>query len=344
MIPRKIEDRDDTLLDRMEHIAEEEGEDNEESVEADDEESIDPGEIFRHDVEEEDEESEEEDEFCEEDDYNENSSSREYGWHPTNEEGSETNSFNSDPHCSGTSLEEGIMESSSAFDVASSDEASSFGRPPSYARPRRMSARCRRSSVSLKPLNMENDEGNSSINSLSSGGSRLQRTRSVRRQSVRGTTSFHAPSVAAASESSSLGHSMGMAASKLGQGGNREWENVAAAATVVQLSDGGKRSHVQFAVNDHVLVFLSILNHTCSLENEDAFTVNPVNKFGYPDGEGKTHDEQQGPHSYVLATVKKIHFDEDVRYYTVLRADCGIEQRAYTGKFTFVFSILKFIY
>jgi len=357
MFSRKIDERNDTLLDRMEHIVEEEGEDNEESVEGDDDESMDAGELFSHDAVDEDDESEEEDDFGQEDEYLGNSSSQiEYGWPRNTEEGSETTSLNSDPHCSsGISLEEGIIESSSAFDVASSDEASSFGRRPSYTHSRRRSGRFaigvdsnaslgtsvspiptgpkRRSSVSLKNAingKWENDEGNSSVTSLSSGGGRLTRTKSARRISVR-RTSINSASVAVSNDSSSLGHSMDAAASRLGQGGNREWENVAAAAAVVQLSDGGKRSHAQFAVNDHVLVFLSILNHMCSVKNEDAYTVNPVNKFGYPCGEGKTHEEQQGPHSYVLAVVKKIHFDEDVRYYTVARLDCGVEQRAYTA-------------
>jgi len=42
------------------------------------------------------------------------------------------------------------------------------------------------------------------------------------------------------------------------------------------------------------------------------WSVKPVNRFAYPRGEGKAHEEQQGPYVHVLATVKKVHFDEDI--------------------------------
>ena len=127
---------------------------------------------------------------------------------------------------------------------------------------------------------------------------------------------------------------MDQAMSNLGQGGAEEWESVVAAAAVVAagVTSGNMRSHTQFAVDDNVLVFLNVLNHTNSVDSREVFTVNPVNKYGFPRGEGKTTQEQHGPYVYVLATVKKVHFDEDLRYYTVARADCGTEQRADTGK------------
>eukprot|EP00547_Thalassionema_nitzschioides_P007024 CAMPEP_0194206706 /NCGR_PEP_ID=MMETSP0156-20130528/5658_1 /TAXON_ID=33649 /ORGANISM="Thalassionema nitzschioides, Strain L26-B" /LENGTH=1220 /DNA_ID=CAMNT_0038933299 /DNA_START=87 /DNA_END=3746 /DNA_ORIENTATION=- len=53
-----------------------------------------------------------------------------------------------------------------------------------------------------------------------------------------------------------------------------------------------------------------------------------VNKHGFPAGEGNTPEEQRGPYHYVLATVKKIHFGENIQYYTVTRADTGRDQRA----------------
>lgn len=55
-----------------------------------------------------------------------------------------------------------------------------------------------------------------------------------------------------------------------------------------------------------------------------------VNKHGFPDGEGTTPEEQRGPYIYVLATVKKVHFEEFAAFYTVVRADTGAEQRADT--------------
>ena len=59
-------------------------------------------------------------------------------------------------------------------------------------------------------------------------------------------------------------------------------------------------------------------------------TIEPVNKYGYPKGKGYNELQKKGPHVYVLATVKKVHFDETARYYTVERADTNTEQRADT--------------
>ena len=115
----------------------------------------------------------------------------------------------------------------------------------------------------------------------------------------------------------------------VGQMGNTQLEDAAAAAAVVAYSEGAASSkRRQFVVDDSVLVFLNILNHTNSVDPPEAFTVLPVNKFGFPPGEGKRQAEQQGPYIYVMATVKRVHFDEDVPYYTVVRADTGAEQRA----------------
>lgn len=119
------------------------------------------------------------------------------------------------------------------------------------------------------------------------------------------------------------------------QDSNSEWENVAAAVTVVAASEAGaspsKSRHIKFAVNDTVLVFLTLLNVTNMEDPKDTFTVAPVNKYGYPAGEGSTEAEKSGPYAFVICTVKHVHFDEDDRYYTVVRADTGTQQRADSG-------------
>ncbi len=55
---------------------------------------------------------------------------------------------------------------------------------------------------------------------------------------------------------------------------------------------------------------------------------NLVNCFGFPPGEGESSDEQKGPYSYVLATVKHKHFEETAIFYTVTRCDTQTDQRA----------------
>jgi hypothetical protein len=119
------------------------------------------------------------------------------------------------------------------------------------------------------------------------------------------------------------------------QDSNSEWENVAAAVTVVAASESGasasKSQHIKFAVNDTVLVFLTLLNVTNMEDPKDTFTVAPVNKYGFPAGEGRTEAEKSGPYTFVLCTVRHVHFDEDDRYYTVERADTDTQQRADSG-------------
>jgi len=117
---------------------------------------------------------------------------------------------------------------------------------------------------------------------------------------------------------------------------NSEWENIAAAVTVVaagsQATGNSASRHIKFAVDDTVLVLLTLLNVTNMEDPKDTFTVAPVNKHGFPQGEGRTDEEKGGPYTFVLATVKHVHFDEDDRYYTVVRADTGTEQRADSGE------------
>jgi hypothetical protein len=134
--------------------------------------------------------------------------------------------------------------------------------------------------------------------------------------------------------SSVMGNLDNAIASLRKQDSNSEWENVAAAAAVVAASSQGgnvKSRHTQFAVDDTVLVFLTLLNVTNMEDPKDTFTVAPVNAYGYPLGEGTTELEKNGPYSFVLATVKHVHFDEDDRYYTIVRSDTGTEQRADSG-------------
>jgi hypothetical protein len=69
---------------------------------------------------------------------------------------------------------------------------------------------------------------------------------------------------------------------------------------------------------------------TMSLD-ESLVTVDPVNKFGYPAGEGHTDDERHGPYSFVLCRVVRVNFEEDERYFTVQRQDTKTSQRADTA-------------
>lgn len=89
------------------------------------------------------------------------------------------------------------------------------------------------------------------------------------------------------------------------------------------------RRGVQFGFGEFVLVQLSRLS--VSELDKDFGTVSPVNKFGYPIGEGKTEKQKHGPYKYVLCSIRQVHFDEDERYYTVKRLDTGAEQRADLG-------------
>lgn len=70
----------------------------------------------------------------------------------------------------------------------------------------------------------------------------------------------------------------------------------------------------------------------CLVSNHQSRFANLVNRYGFPPGQGVTPEEQRGPYVYVLATVVKVHFEEDAEYYTVKRADTGVDQRADDGK------------
>jgi hypothetical protein len=111
-----------------------------------------------------------------------------------------------------------------------------------------------------------------------------------------------------------------------------DFEYVSAAAAVVSATASGKRNYVQqFGQGDHVLVILAILGLADAFGNKESYTIDPVNKLGFPRNQGKTEAQNQGPFLYVLCIVKQVHFDEDERYYTVLRCDTNTEQRADPG-------------
>lgn len=137
-----------------------------------------------------------------------------------------------------------------------------------------------------------------------------------------------------ASSKDSLNHRETLieAAERLGSAeSNTQWENAMAAAAVVAASNQApaKRSHVQFGQGDYVLVMLTLLNITSPEDvPKEYFSADPVNVFGYPRNEGHSEADRQGPYSYVLCKVRRVHFEEDQRYYTVLRLDTETEQRA----------------
>jgi hypothetical protein len=112
-----------------------------------------------------------------------------------------------------------------------------------------------------------------------------------------------------------------------GEGG---WADAAAAAAVVAATTQPSRKDAQqFGRDDQVLGMLTLLNMSNHIDDPLDFTTRPVNIHGYPEGEGESDDEREGPYSYVLCSIVRVHFDEDERYYTVLRGDSSGEQKAY---------------
>lgn len=140
--------------------------------------------------------------------------------------------------------------------------------------------------------------------------------------------------------------------------GANGWESVAAAAALVASeADAAKASSKhrhRYGVGDRVLVSLTVMNATLggavasdmpfdaeeegeSVARErieklkESSTLIPVNKHGFPPGGapvGSPPLYHQGPYGYVLATVARVHFEEDAQYYTVTRADTETEQRS----------------
>eukprot|EP00934_Nitzschia_sp_Nitz4_P000094 Nitzschia sp. Nitz4//scaffold89_size161592//92699//96967//NITZ4_002385-RA/size161592-snap-gene-0.176-mRNA-1//-1//CDS//3329559637//94//frame0 len=72
----------------------------------------------------------------------------------------------------------------------------------------------------------------------------------------------------------------------------------------------------RYAIGDAVLVSNSLLR-----------LGNSVNRHGFPPGAGFTSEEQRGPYIYVLGTVKTVHYEENAVFYTITRADTGIDVR-----------------
>jgi hypothetical protein len=115
------------------------------------------------------------------------------------------------------------------------------------------------------------------------------------------------------------------AVEKLRSSQSTDFAHVAAAVAVVASTP---RTFVQFGQGDHVLVMLTLLGLADKDGDKKAYTVDPVNAHGFPQGEGTTDAQRHGPYLYVLCTVTQVHFDEDERYYTVRRYDTDTEQRA----------------
>jgi hypothetical protein len=162
---------------------------------------------------------------------------------------------------------------------------------------------------------MKGGENLSPMKALTSKiGQRLSLTISHHGGSTRDSTSSHAKSERASYRPSEF---------------NRGSSSVAAAAAAVQASQTNRR--IQFGQGEYALVQLSRLTISEQASDKDLITIAPVNKYGYPVGEGKNDKQKQPPHYYVLCLVVKVHFDEDERYYTVRRMDTDAEQRADPG-------------
>ena len=110
-------------------------------------------------------------------------------------------------------------------------------------------------------------------------------------------------------------------------------KNAQAAAAVVQEQDKARATYRRYRVGDSVLV--------CNTQSRWA---NLVNRYGYPAGGGVAPEELRGPYIYVLATLKKVHFEEDAEYYTVTRADTGADQRADAGKWRCILNMHTYMH
>jgi hypothetical protein len=124
-------------------------------------------------------------------------------------------------------------------------------------------------------------------------------------------------------------------------GASNQFDNMVAAAAVVSGSVAASdfRTQRRYNVGDYALV----VGHVAPkrIDEDDTYDYqyldpiqkqkliyNPVNKYGFPPGKGGTEEELRPPYVYVLAKVTKVHFEEDARYYTVIREDNQLEQRA----------------
>ncbi len=114
-------------------------------------------------------------------------------------------------------------------------------------------------------------------------------------------------------------------------------DSMAAAASVVTYGTYNLQSK-KVKDGDHVLVSIAILDAAAGIDRGEGNlssrppkTKAPVNKFGFPQGQGNTEDEKKGPHVYVLCKVRAVHFTGNAREYTVKRFDTEMEQRADRG-------------
>lgn len=159
----------------------------------------------------------------------------------------------------------------------------------------------------------------------------------------------------------SIGHGGNSGKDSLYPEGSSYGDTMAAAAEFVR--KGGVKLQGNFRVGEHVLIYLPALPLLSSNQDNDGNdcalgldsghgtsngpqndtsdnnaplrlpTVAPVNKFGYPYGEGKKEEHKKGPFKYVLAIVRQIHFKDVARHYTVERIDTGetVKSDADTG-------------
>jgi hypothetical protein len=87
-------------------------------------------------------------------------------------------------------------------------------------------------------------------------------------------------------------------------------------------NDEPRKRHRRYRIGDPVLT-----------SNHNIRWTNCVNKHGYPPGSGTTSEEKQGPYNYILTTVKTVHYEENAVFYTLTRADNGIEIRGDPGMY-----------
>eukprot|EP00978_Attheya_sp_CCMP212_P041426 scaffold237497_cov58-Attheya_sp.AAC.6 len=125
-----------------------------------------------------------------------------------------------------------------------------------------------------------------------------------------------------------------------------DWGEMSTAASAAIVAAGStaasRHRRTRYGVGERALVILNILNNNLPQLFQDeerveeiyqSITVCAVNRFGYSakyssSNKSSNSEEHRPPYVYVLATVKKVHFEEDAQYYTVTREDAGINQRA----------------
>ena len=156
------------------------------------------------------------------------------------------------------------------------------------------------------------------VNSRRTGSSlddNILRQSTLRRSTARGA--YHHSIAPVRAISSTIGFAMRSSVSRTALA----TPSAVASAQEVQDQEKVRATYRRYRVGDSVLV-----------TNAQTKGSNPVNRYGFPAGGGITLEETRGPYTFVLATVKKVHFDEDAEYYTVTTADIGVDQRADAGK------------